>query len=178
MTARSIFAFVVLAFVSIPLAAQEHEEREPLKRHQFALFTGYTWVPKGDPHEGDPEGTVVVPTIGIDYNFWISHKVAVGLHNDFELSSYVVETSADTTIPREYAYVGAVVVMYEPVRGLALFAGPGMEIETHQNFFVFKVGLEYAFAVANGWATGFVGAYDFKEEYHSWSLGVSVARRF
>jgi len=178
MTARSIFASVVLAFVSIPLAAQEHEEREPLKRHSLALFTGYTWVPKGDPHEGDPEGTVIAPTIGIDYSFWISHKFAVGLYNDFELSTYVVQTSADTLIPREYAYVGALVGIYEPVRGLELYAGPGMELETHKNFFVLKVGFEYAFAIANGWATGVVLGYDFKEEYNSWAFGISVARRF
>jgi hypothetical protein len=164
-----------------PLWAQEHEEHEEhaaLKRHSLALFTGYTCVPKGNSHEGDPEGTVIAPTIGIDYSFWISHKVGVGLYNDFELATYVVETSADTTIPREYSYVGAVVGIWEPTRGLELYAGPGVELETHENLFVLKVGFEYAFAVANGWATGVAFGYDFKEEYDSFALGISVARRF
>ncbi len=44
--------------------------------------------------------------------------------------------------------------------------------------FVLKVGLEYAFAIANGWATGVTVAYDFKEEYNSWAFGLSVGRRF
>lgn len=178
---RSAVVMVMLAFVAGPLAAQEHEEheqQEPLKRHQLALFVGYTWVPKGNSHEGDSEGTVIAPTIGIDYSFWISHKVGVGLYNDFELTSYVVETSADTLLPREYAYVGAVVGIYEAARGLELYAGPGVEVEKHENFFVLKVGFEYAFAVAYGWATGVAFGYDFKDEYDSWAAGISVARRF
>jgi hypothetical protein len=173
MTAKLATTLVMVAIIAGPLAAQDHEEREPLKRHQLSLFTGYTWVPKGDPHEGNPEGTVIVPTIGIDYSFWISHKVGIGLYNDFELTNYVVETSADTTIPREHAYVGAVVGIYEAVRGLELYAGPGVELEKHENFFVLKVGLEYAFAVANGWLTGVAFGYDFKDEYDSWALGIS-----
>jgi hypothetical protein len=175
---RWIVATALLAFISAPLAAQEHEESEPLKRHQIALFTGYTWVPKGDPHEGDSEGTVIAPTVGIDYSFWISHKFGVGLYNDFELTSYVVETSEGATLPREYAYVGAVVGIYEAARGLGLYAGPGIELEKHEDFFVLKVGAEYAFAVAHGWATGVAFGYDFKDEYDSWALGMSVARSF
>jgi hypothetical protein len=178
---RILAVLVIVACGAGPLAAQEHEEageHEALKRHQLALFTGYTWVPKGDPHEGDPEGTVIAPTIGIDYSFWISHKFGVGLYNDFELTSYVVQSSADTLIPREYAYVGSLVGIYEPVRGLELYAGPGVELEKNHNFFVFKVGFEYAFIRTNEWATGFAFGYDFKEEYHSWALGISVARRF
>ena len=177
----AIVSAVALVLFVAPLSAQQHEEHqehEALKRHQLALFTGYTWVPKGNPHEGDPEGTVIAPTIGIDYSFWISHKWGVGLYNDLELTSYVIETSADTTIPREYAYVGAIVGVFEPTPGLGLFAGPGVELEPHENFFVLKVGFEYAFAIANGWSTGFVFGYDFKEEYDSFALGISVARRF
>jgi hypothetical protein len=164
-----------------PITAQQHEsgdEHASLKHHQLSLFTGYTWVPKGDPHEGDSEGTVIAPTVGVDYSYWFSHKFGLGLYNDFELTSYVVETSADTLIPREYAYVGALVGIYEPVRGLGLYGGPGVELEEHHNFFVLKVGLEYAFAITDDWVTGFALGYDFKEEYDSWAAGVSVGRKF
>jgi hypothetical protein len=135
-------------------------------------------VPRGERDEGDRTSSVIAPNIGINYAFWISHKVGIGLHNDLELTSYLVETSADTVIPREYSYVGAIVGIYEAARGLELHAGPGVELEKHENFFVLKFGIEYAFAVAHGWATGVAGGYDFKEEYDSWTLGLSVARRF
>lgn len=175
---RWTVAMALLAFISAPAAAQEHEEHEPLKRHKLALFVGYTWVPTGDPHEGDSKGTVIAPTVGIDYSFWISHRVGVGLTNELELTTYVVETSDGTTLPREYAYVGAVVGIYEAARGLGLYAGPGIELEKHENFYVLKVGAEYTFAVAHGWATSVAFAYDFKDEYDSWALGLGVARRF
>ncbi|UCC83891.1 MAG: hypothetical protein JSW46_02855 [Gemmatimonadota bacterium] len=173
-----VLAAVALAFIANPLAAQEHEEHEPLKRHKLALFVGYTWVPTGDPHEADSRGTVIAPTVGIDYSFWISHKVGVGLVNEVELTTYVVETRAGTTLPREYAYIGAAVGMYEVARGLGLYAGPGIELEKHENFLVLKVGAEYSFAVAHGWATSVAFGYDFKDEYDSWMLGLGVARRF
>jgi hypothetical protein len=187
MIARPALVALVVALLPGSLAAQQHEERgehEPLRRHQLAAFTGFTWVPKGEPHEGDPQGTVIVPTLGIDYSFWITHRFGVGLYNDFELSKYVVQTPADTTIPREYAYVGALVAIWEAVRGLELYAGPGVELEKHENFIVLKLGLEYAFARANDWVTGVAFGYDvrfgsgFTREYNSWALGISVARRF
>ena len=47
-----------------------------------------------------------------------------------------------------------------------------------------KLGLEYAFAVANDWMTGVAFGYDvrfghgFTKEFNTWALGISVARRF
>jgi hypothetical protein len=160
-----------------PLAAQEHDAEgpEPLKRHHVTLFTGFTWVPKG---ETDETSVVIAPTVGIDYTYWFSHKFGLGVVNDFELTTYVIEDSDGTPLVREYAYVGAAVVMYEVAGGLALFGGPGVELETHENFFVVKLGVEYTFAMTERWHTGITFGYDFKDEYDSWGLGVSVTRLF
>ena len=177
LTAVLCLAVVLLVPVSAPLAAQEGEAEthEPLRRHHVTLFTGYTWVP-----QGETEGTsvVIVPTIGIDYTYWVSHAFALGVVNDFELSTYVIETSDGSPLVREFTYVGAAVAKYEPVRGLAFFAGPGVELETHENFFIVKLGLEYAFARSDRWHTSITFGYDFNVEYHTWSLGVSVSRLF
>ena len=62
MARRILAVLVIVACGAGPLAAQEHEEaeeHEALQRHRISLFTGYTWVPQGDPHEGDPQGTVI-----------------------------------------------------------------------------------------------------------------------
>jgi len=53
-----------------------------------------------------------------------------------------------------------------------------MELEKNKNFFVLKFGLDYAFIITGPWATGFTFAYDFKEEYNSWSAGLAVVRKF
>ncbi len=45
---------LLLPVVGGPLVAQQHgegDEHHTLQRHKVALFVGYTWVPKGDPHE-------------------------------------------------------------------------------------------------------------------------------
>ncbi len=68
--------------------------------------------------------------------------------------------------------------IYEAVHGLELYAGPGVELEKHENFFVIKLGLEYAFAIANDWKTGVAFGPGFTKEFNTWALGISVARRF
>ena len=160
-----------------PLTAQEHnaEGPEPLKRHHVTLYTGYTWVPQGETGE---TSVVIAPTIGIDYTYWFSHKFGLGVVNDFELTTYVIEHSDGTPLVREFAYVGAAVVIYEVAPGLALFGGPGVELEAHENFFVVKLGVEYAFVKTERWHTSIVFGYDFKVEYDSWGLGVAVSRLF
>ena len=64
------------------------------------LFTGYTWVPQGDSEGGR---RVIVTTIGLDYSFGLSHKFRLGIVNDFQLSSYVVEGRGGSLLEREYA---------------------------------------------------------------------------
>jgi len=53
-----------------------------------------------------------------------------------------------------------------------------VELEKHENFFVIKLGLEYAFAIANDWKTGVAFGPGFTKEFNTWALGISVARRF
>jgi len=134
-----VLAIGVMALNGSPAFGQEEEaEHEEFRHHRIALFTGYTWVPQGD-HHGNVSGVVVVPTLGLDYQYWVSHRFALGVINDFELSTYVIEQSDGSQLTREYAYVGAAVAIWEAVESLAIFAGPGVELEKHENFFVVKV---------------------------------------
>jgi hypothetical protein len=139
------------------------------------LFTGYTWAPQG---EQDGRSILLVPTIGIDYSLGLSRKFRLGMVNDFQLSSFVIEDREGSQLEREYAYVGTIVGIYEAAHGLGVFAGPGVELEKNHNLFVVKIGLEYAFVVADSWSTAATLAYDFKDAYDSFSLGILVGYGF
>lgn len=89
--------------------------------------------------------------MGVDYEFWLTHKFAVGVLNDFELSTYVVENHDGEDFEREYVYVLVAVFVYEPIANLSLFLGPGGEFEKNHNFFVFRVGAEYGIPIRNHW---------------------------
>jgi hypothetical protein len=172
--------------------AGEHESG-PFKRHRIAFLTGNTIVPSGGENE-DRIGTVVVPTIAIDYEYWFSRKLAIGWYNDFTLATFVVETNREAeedhgaqsddseggneVVEREPTFLTALVVIWEPLPRLAVYTGGGREFEANENFWVWKIGLEYGFPLPNDWDIAIGGAYDYKEVYDSFGVGISFGKRF
>jgi len=171
-----------------PQSREEHEPEgdpewfEAGKKNRLAVLVGYGFVPKGEPGEGR-EGVTVIPALGVDYERWVHPRFAIGWYNDFQLSTFVVERQGDHAeedkfLEREYAFVTAVVGVFEVVEGLAVFAGPGYELETTKNFFVFKIGAEYGFPLPNLWSLAIGGSYDIRDSYDSWGIGISIGKRF
>jgi hypothetical protein len=170
----------------------EHESG-PFKRHRIAFLTGNTIVPSGGENE-DRIGTVVVPTVAIDYEYWFSRKLALGWYNDFTLSTFVVETNREPeedhgagaqssdggteVVEREPTFLTALVIIWEPVHRLAVYTGGGKEFETNEDFWVWKIGLEYSFPLPKDWDIAIGGAYDYKDVYDSFGVGISFGKRF
>ena len=153
------------------------EQEEDFKRHKVLFLYATGWVRQGDPSP-EREGVLVVPTLGIDYEFWINHKFAISVQNDFELSSYVIETHDGEEVDREFAYLVAATFVYEPIANLSLFLGPGYEFEASNSFFVFRVGGAYGIPIRNHWDVGFTVTYDHKDVYDAVSFGVLFGKRF
>lgn len=165
----------------------------PFKRHRIAFYTGNGIVPSGGENE-DRIGTVLVPTLAVDYEYWLSRKFALGWYNDFTLTTFVVETNrpppaeqgagaassegGKEVIEREQTFLTSLVVVYEPVERLALFTGLGREFEESESFWVWKVGLEYGFPLPGDWDIAIGVSYDYKEVYDSFGIGVSFGKRF
>jgi hypothetical protein len=123
-------------------------DNEEFYPHSLALFVGYTFIPKYTSEESQ---TFVAPTVGLDYIYKFNHKIALGLQNDIELASYEVDIDDDETLNREYAFVTAVVFIYEPVNWWAVFAGPGYEFEHHESFYLTRLGTEFIKRFDDGW---------------------------
>jgi hypothetical protein len=177
----SALLLAVTAVVALPLAGQETEheaaEHEATPRHRLALFTGNTWIPQAD-HHGGRDGFVAAPTIGIDYNLHINERFSLGLINDVELASYVVELEDGTELEKEFVFVSALVGMWSPANRLILYAGPGLEFESHSTFAIVKVGAEYEIFEPHPWDVTVTAAYDIKEHSDTISIGLSIGRLF
>jgi len=170
---------VFLLFVLInPLNAQDHNEHEEVPNHEklyphtLALFVGYTFIPKSIS-SGEKQ-TIVVPTLGLDYIYKINHKIGLSLQNDIELASYEVEIENENTLNREYAFISAVVFIYEPVEWWAVFAGPGYEFEHHESFFVGRIGTEFIKRFDDGWSLTLTMTVDIKEVNTAPALGITI----
>jgi hypothetical protein len=170
----------LLLFGVFQVQAQEDkkEEQEALKHHRAAVVISHTHVPKAF-QSSTGNGAVIVPSWGLNYEYWFNHKFAIGLHSDMEISTYIIENIDGTELERERPVIVALVGIFSPWKGLEIVTGIGKEFEPHENFWVYRIGVEYEIEIGDNWdiAPGLV--FDIKENlYDSWTLGLGVGKRF
>ena len=134
--------FLIVAIVSSTAFAQDHEPEEVFKHNRVSLTFGHTHIPRGSPGVNN-SSSLVVPSWGLNYEYWFSRKWALGLHNDTEIATYVVEDNTGSTIERERPVIVSLVGIYNPWKGLEFVAGFGREFETHKSFWVYRAAIEY-----------------------------------
>jgi len=155
-----------------PAGALHEEESDPFK---VALTFGYTHIPAG---VGSEEGEAVfVPTIGLDLFYSLNHKWSLGLVADLEMSEYIVDFGREE-LNREKAFILALLAGYEVLPRWKLLTGAGIELEKNKNLMVVRFGTEYDFPLGKGWSMAPSTFFDFKEEYSTWALSVSIGKTF
>ena len=169
------------ALAAAPAGAQEHGtgeagvEHEEAPRHRVAIFTGNTWVPQSG-HDGAIDGWIAAPTIGVDYAFRLSERFGIMSINDFQIDQYVIEREDGSELERERLFVTSLVLVWEAIHAVRLFAGPGVETDKHETLGLVKVGAEWEFLQAHPWDVALNVAWDIKGEYDAIAVGLSVGR--
>lgn len=183
MKLKFIFSLLLVLTISsrTQLFAQhekETENSEEFEHHLVAIVIGHTHVP-GAFQSSSGTGTVIVASWGLNYDYWINEKWAIGLHTDMEIATYIIEDNTGSHIERERPIIVSIVGSYKPWRRLMVGAGFGQEIEPHHNFWVYRFGVEYAVELPNRWDLAPALVVDLKENhYHSWTIGLGVGKRF
>lgn len=156
----------------------QHEDSEEFKHHSVSLMIGHTHVPKAVDEHGNT-GSLIIPSWGLNYSYFFNKKWAIGWHNDMEIATYVIEQENGGSVERERPLITSIVGLFMPNEHLVIMAGVGREFETHRNFWVYRVGLEYEFEIGHHWGLAPSLFYDAKESfYDSWTLGLMVGKRF
>ncbi len=162
----------LLIATATPLHARQdesEEEGEHFYRHRLSFGTGIALIPRG--LSAGAEDFIIAPSVALDYGFQVTRQFGVAIKDELELSSYIIETKEGAPLEREFAYVGVIVATAEVARGFGLFAGPGVELERNENFFVVKLGVDYMFIETERWNAGVGGAYEFKAAYGTFNVG-------
>lgn len=90
--------------ISLPALAQTEEEDKERKPHRLTLMMANSHIPSADNVNGDKR-IFIVPSWGLNYDYWISEKWAFGLHNDRVLQQYKVEDeNEDRVIERSFPF--------------------------------------------------------------------------
>ncbi len=156
---------------------KDHEEKEyPERKHSIALIISHTQIAEGV--ENGEKKWISLPSWGIDYNYEISERWAIGLHNDIVVESFVVEHNDGTEIERSSPFASAVVGMFKPIKNFSLVLGAGGEFSKEENLFLIRAGIEYGYLIHNNWELIANITNDLKiNTYNSWSIGFGIARK-
>ena len=177
-----ITALVFFSIFSITHAQQEDQDNEGihgLKRHKIGAFLGNALIHSVHNTQTGNEQYVIAPTFGIDYEYWINHRWAIGTYNEVaHMDLEVINEDHEESIKRENALLLSAVAVYEPIRNLGIFAGTGIETDPNHTFWIRYMGLEYSFVRCNNWDVSIAVGYVNKDAYDAFTFGIVVGRRF
>ena len=178
---KFIFTIFLLLMVCQPLLSQSHTDEEPheFKHFRVAAAIGHAYIPKA---KSENSTVVVIPTLGLDLQYWFNHKWGIALKNDIEIATYRVEDSNNNTneLVREYPIIVALPILFSPWNNEFTFIlGPGIEFEGHENFSVFRVGVGTEVEFGNHWDFAPEIIYDLKDGHiNSFTLAIGIGKRF
>jgi hypothetical protein len=176
-----IFLMVLVPYSLAQHAEASHNDQEAEHvghRHRVTLVMANSFLKN---HADETTNSIlIVPTFGLNYDFFFHKKWGVGLHSDIVLQQFKVEVhDGHETIIRENPVAVCAVGLFKPLPSLTLIAGYGIEIEKHENIQLLRFGVEYGFHLPGNWELGFALEYDRKiNTYNSWVFGAGFSKLF
>jgi hypothetical protein len=184
--AKTSLLIIIVFLVALPTFAQHHEvsgqtpqpyAREHAFKHwRVGAMMYHTYI---GTRTSEGTGTLIVPSLGLDLEYWFNERWGIGSHNDIELISFEVERGRENFLRRETPLLFTVDALWKPWKGLVLLAGPGIEVEPNENLFVFRAGLEYEIEFGSHWDIAPTIFYDNRADaYDTFSMGIGIGKRF
>lgn len=180
-TDQNCIIAIVIAFMLFSIQARSQDaaaENAPSEtKHRVTLIMANSFIPAADNVDGQNQ-IYIVPTWGLNYDYWITPKLGAGIHTDFVLQQFKIEKSSDeTVIERSFPVIVSGVFLYKVSERLTLLLGAGSELEKHENFAIINAGIEYGFELPNQWELNINLVYDNKlNAYDSWMLGAGFSK--
>ena len=152
---------------------QEHRGSKSANRLTIGL--GHTHVSEG---KVDVETKwLALASWSLNYDYWLSDKLAVGLQNDIILESFIIEHGAKELLKRSYPIASVPVLLFKPGKRLMLIAGVGAEFTKENTLTMTRLGAEYGFHLPNNWEVGAALIWDAKWNYYnSWGIALTVSK--
>lgn len=173
---KRLYLFILLAAISQLSIAQETNE-ELKSYHKFSLVMSNCHVPDGIS-DGNKQW-LVLSAWGIDYDFGINSKWAIGIHTDIVLENYVVNSMSaeENVIERSFPITISSVAMYKPKEHLSFILGPGIETAKEEDLYLILAGLEYGWELEKDWEISLSLTNEFKvDKYNSWAFGIGISK--
>jgi len=175
-----IFFYVLMGHLVIGQHTEEEPDIHPkeISHWKLGLSISHAFLPSGS-HDNFNEKLLIVPAIGIELFYNINQKWGIIWANEVTMQSYVVNNEKEDNLQREFPFVSALVANYHIGKRFYINAGPGIEIEKHKSFLIFRAGIEYELVISEGWDVAPAIHYETKQgKFGTVYLGVTIARHF
>jgi hypothetical protein len=151
-------------------------EESDFNRHKMSLILGHSHVPAG--FSNGEKRMLVVPSWGLDYNFLLNKKWAIGLHSDFYTENFaVIDFGGKEEFVRERPITLTLVGSYNIHEKWSLMAGTGYEFAKEENLSIIRLGIERAWELPEKWEFVATVQYDLRVGvFNSWMLGLGISK--
>ncbi len=169
------FFWCMLLLTSVAtVIAQDHEPEEHKPKFRGAIMMANSHVPRAT--EGG-KAVSVIPTWGVDLDYVFHPRWSVAFQGDIKLQSFEIKV-ADRVLERDNPVVLASVIHYHLKNRLSFYAGPGVELEQHENLFLVRLGGEYSFEISDDFEIAPNLIYENKDEvYDTWTFGIAFNKK-
>jgi hypothetical protein len=165
---------LIVAFCVVNFCFGQHEEKRRV--HYVTGVFGFSFIPKAI--ESDKLNDIlIVPTIGLNYDYHLNHRWSLGAHIDVILQQYEVERhDGDLFLERAFPVSANLVGGYHFIPQWMILAGGGMEFERDESFTMATLGIDYAFDIHEKWDTNVNAIFDYRfNAYSSFLIGISFS---
>ncbi|KPE52552.1 hypothetical protein CMU34_10890 [Elizabethkingia anophelis] len=171
--------FLVAITSSISVQAQEMSEHHSIKGNLgVSAVMGHAFIKNRIDSENKISSAAA---FGINANYWVSDKWAVGVHSDLVFENFIIEEKKPNEehrfLEREYPVSVNAVATYKPIHSLGILAGIGREFSKEKNLTMFVAGAEYMFNIPNNWKLGVSAMYEAKRHaYNTFVVGFGITK--
>ena len=171
---RNIFTIVIIFIGFVSIAQEEHHN--DFKHFRISPVLSHTYIPMATINGNE---TVIIPTLGLDLEYWFTPKWGFGFHNDLELLTFEIEKDHQLFVEKEFPVVLTLDSLWKFYKDWVLVFGTGIEIETNENLFIVRTGIEYEIEFGNHWDVAPTVFYDYRSNnFSTWSIGIGIGKRF
>ncbi len=158
--------------------AEEKEESELESKHSISFVIGHARIGQGRNAEGNKE-FLAVPSLAIDYNYWINPKWAIGLHTDLLNEKFYIEDENGQILERNRPIAPAITGVFKLTERWAISLGMGKEFSTEEeNFTLTRFSIEYGVEIRKGWEVFGILSQDFRwTAYNVTSFGLGLSKK-
>ncbi|MDG1276266.1 MAG: hypothetical protein P8O16_03225 [Algoriphagus sp.] len=172
------FLFMFSFSVFSQTESEKEKEIEIQSKHSLAFVIGHARIGQGRNAEGDKE-FLAVPSLVLDYNYWINDRWAVGLHTDFLNEKFYIENEKGKILERNRPIAPALSGVFKPSERWAISLGMGKEFSNVDgDFTLTRLAIEYGVEIRKGWEVFGVLSQDFRwTAYNVTTLGLGLSKK-